>query len=144
LNHAKVKHLTFIFIPSTKKRDVTKCTINCRIAPLLRANKILMRSIPKTWIAHRTWNAKWTSRIKKRAWDKGGNSKCNWIKRAQGSNTKMSYCFIDYTKDFDSVQFKKNVEQYKKCGNNRAFDSVNMRPTDRVRSQLQVDYVTTE
>jgi len=36
------------------------------------------------------------------------------------------------------------VEQQKKCGNNQAFDSVNTRPTDRVRSQAQVAYGTTE
>jgi len=36
------------------------------------------------------------------------------------------------------------VEQQKKCGNNQAFDSVNTRPTARVRSQVQVVYGTTE
>jgi len=36
------------------------------------------------------------------------------------------------------------VEQQKKCGNNQAFDSVNTRPTDRVRSQVPVAYGTTE
>jgi len=36
------------------------------------------------------------------------------------------------------------VEQNKKCGNTQAFDSVNMRPTHRVRSQVQVAYSTTE
>jgi hypothetical protein len=35
------------------------------------------------------------------------------------------------------------MEQHK-CGNNRAFDSVNTRPPHRVRSQVQVDYSTTE
>jgi hypothetical protein len=36
------------------------------------------------------------------------------------------------------------VEQQKKCGNNQTFDTVNTRPTDRVRSQVQVAYGTTE
>jgi hypothetical protein len=42
LNHGQVKHLTSIFIPSHKKRDVTKGTNNCTIA-----NKILLRIIQK-------------------------------------------------------------------------------------------------
>jgi len=37
-----------------------------------------------------------------------------------------------------------NVEQHKKYGNNQAIDSVNMRPTHRVRSCVQVGYGTTE
>jgi len=36
------------------------------------------------------------------------------------------------------------VEQHEKCGNTQAFGSVNMRPTYRVRSQVQVDQWTTE
>jgi hypothetical protein len=36
------------------------------------------------------------------------------------------------------------VEQHKKCGNAQAFEIVNTRPTHRVRSQVQVDYSTTE
>jgi hypothetical protein len=36
------------------------------------------------------------------------------------------------------------VELQKKCGNNQSFDSVNTRPTYRVRSQVQIDYGTTE
>jgi len=36
-----------------------------------------------------------------------------------------------------------NVEEHMNCGNDKAFESVNMRPTYRVRSQVQVDYRTT-
>jgi len=36
------------------------------------------------------------------------------------------------------------VEQHKKCGNNQTFNSVNMRPTQRVRSQVQFYQGTTE
>jgi len=44
LNHAQVKHLTSIFITSTKK-DVTNCTNNCAIALFPHANKIFLRII---------------------------------------------------------------------------------------------------
>ena len=53
---------------------------------------------------------------------------------AQGSTTKMSICFTDYTKKFKCAALK-NVEHHKKYGNNQAFDGVYMRPTYRVRSK---------
>ena len=59
--------------------------------------------------------------------------------RAQGSTTKMSNCFIDCTKGFDSSAASENVEQHKKCGNSQAFDSVNTKPAYRVRSQVQFE-----
>ena len=36
------------------------------------------------------------------------------------------------------------MEQHEKWGNSQAIDSVNMRPTHRVQSLVQVDYGTTE
>jgi hypothetical protein len=42
LNHRQVKHLTSIFVPSTKK-DVTQCTNNCTILLFPHTNKILLR-----------------------------------------------------------------------------------------------------
>ena len=36
------------------------------------------------------------------------------------------------------------MEQRKKRGNNQAFDSVNMSPTHRIRSQIKFDYGTRE
>jgi hypothetical protein len=62
--------------------------------------------------------------------------------RAQVNTIKMPICFIDYTKDFECAA-SENEEQHKKCGNNEAFDSVDTRPTHRVRSQVQVDQGTT-
>ena len=34
----------------------------------------------------------------------------------QGSTTKISYCFIDYTKDFDSVQHLKMWKRIRSVG----------------------------
>jgi len=42
LNHGQVKHLTSIFVPSPKKRDVTSAQTT---APLPHANKIFLRII---------------------------------------------------------------------------------------------------
>jgi len=47
LNHGQVKHLMYIFVPSPKKGDVTKCTNSCTIALSPDANKILLRIIQK-------------------------------------------------------------------------------------------------
>jgi len=47
LSHGQVKHLMYIFVPSPKKGDVTKCTNNCTIALFPDANKILLRIIQK-------------------------------------------------------------------------------------------------
>jgi hypothetical protein len=47
LNHGQVKHLTSIFIPSTKKGDFIKGSNNCTIALFRHANKILLRIIQK-------------------------------------------------------------------------------------------------
>jgi hypothetical protein len=63
--------------------------------------------------------------------------------RAQGSNIKMSKSFIDYTKDFECAA-SENEEERKKCGNNQAFDTVDTRPTHRVRSQMQFHQGTTD
>jgi hypothetical protein len=43
LNHGQVKHLTSIFIPSTMKRDVTKCMNNYTTALFPHVNKIPLR-----------------------------------------------------------------------------------------------------
>jgi hypothetical protein len=47
LNHGQVKHITPIFISSTKKGDFTKCTNNCNTALYPHANKILLCIIKK-------------------------------------------------------------------------------------------------
>jgi hypothetical protein len=52
LNYGQVKHLTSIFIPSTKKLDVTKCTHNCTIALFPHANNTLLRIIQKQLESH--------------------------------------------------------------------------------------------
>ena len=74
--------------------------------------------------------------------DQIANVSVSWT--TQGSTTKMSICFIDYTKDFDSVQHLKMWNSKRTEGITQAFDSVNTRPTERVRSQVQVAYGTTE
>jgi len=61
LSHGQVKHLMYIFVPSPKKGDVTKCTNNCTIALFPDANKILLRIIQKrlqmyTQNTGRQWN----------------------------------------------------------------------------------------
>ena len=42
---------------------------------------------------------------------------------------KMSHCFIDYTKNFNTVQHLDMLKQHSKYGNTKALDSVNMRHT---------------
>jgi hypothetical protein len=106
LNHRQVKHLTSIFIPSTKKAYVTKCTNNCTIALLPHANKILLRIIQiqlESYIGCETPMEE--AGLRKvcgvREQVQVASVSESWT--AQGSTTKMSNCFIDYTKDFDSV-----------------------------------------
>jgi len=105
LNHGQLKHLTSIFIPSPKKGDVTKCTNNCTIALFPHANKILLRIIKKqlvSYIGHET-------PMEQAGLSKGYRTRdqitnVNESRTVQGSTTKRSICFLDYTKVFDSVQ----------------------------------------
>jgi hypothetical protein len=97
-----------IFIPSPKKADVTKCTNNCTIALFTHANKILLRIIQKQlelYIGYKMPMEQAGLRKGHGARDQITNVSESWTE--QESTTKMSNCFIDYTKDFDSVQHLK-------------------------------------
>jgi hypothetical protein len=138
LNHGQVKHLTSIFIPSPKTADVTKCTNSCTIALFPHANKILLRIIkeqPESYIGYETAMEQAGLRKRHRAREQITSVSESWT--VQGSTTKMSNCFIDFKKDFESMQHLKMWNSIR-CGNNQAFDSVNARPTHRVRSQVHV------
>ena len=57
LNYGQVKQLTYIFIHSPKKGNVTKCTNNCTIALNPYANKIILSTNKKkfqSYIGHET------------------------------------------------------------------------------------------
>jgi hypothetical protein len=117
LNHGQVKHLMSIFIPSTKKGDVTECTNSRIIAPLAHANKILPRIIQKqieTYIGYET-------PMKQAGLRKGCGSReqiasvsVSWT--VPGSTTKMSNCLIDYTKDFHREQHLKMWKSIRNVG----------------------------
>ena len=107
LNHGQVKHPTSISVPSPKK-DVTKCTNNCTIALCPHVNMILLRSIQKqleTYIRYETLMKQAGLRNGHGTREQIANVSESWT--AQGSTTKMSHCFINYTNDFDSVQHLK-------------------------------------
>jgi hypothetical protein len=99
LNHRQVKHLTSIFIPSPKKGVFTKCTHNCTIALFPHANKILLKIIQKQLEIYMGYEMPMEqARLRKghRAREQIANVTESWT--AQGSTTKMSNCFLDYTK----------------------------------------------
>ena len=78
LNHGQVEHLLSIFVPSPKKRDVTKCTNNCTIALFPHANKIPLRIIKKQLDSYKRYEtpmeqAGLRKGIKISAWDEGPN-----------------------------------------------------------------------
>jgi hypothetical protein len=105
LNHGQVKHPISIFTPSPKKGDVTKCT-NCIIALFPHANKILLSFIKKQlemYKGHEMPMEQAGLRKGHGAREQISNVSKSWT--VQGSTTKMSICFIDYTQDFDSVQY---------------------------------------
>jgi hypothetical protein len=105
MNHGQVKYLMSIFTPSPQKGDVTKHTNNCTIALFPHANKILLRFIQKQLesdIGCETPMEQAGLRKGCEAREQIANVSITWT--VQGSTTKMSICFIEYTKDFDSVQ----------------------------------------
>jgi len=113
LTHGQVKYLTSIFIlmsifiPSPKK-DVTKCTNNCTIPLFPQANKILPRIIKKQLESHIGYETPMEQAGLKEgrgAREQIANVSESWT--GQGSTTRMSNCFINYTKDCDSVQHLK-------------------------------------
>ena len=116
LNHGQVKHLTSIFIPSPKK-DVTKFTNNCTIALFPHENKILLRIIQKqleSCTEHETPIEPLGLRKGLGAREQIASVRESWTE--QGSTTKMSNCFIDHTKDFDSVQHLKMWNSIRSVG----------------------------
>jgi len=107
LSYGQVKRLTSSFRPSPKKGDVTKCITNCTIALFPHANKILLRIIqkqlesyiqPVSHIGHETPMEQTGLRKGHGTREQRAIVSESWT--AQGSTTKMSNCFIDYTKDF--------------------------------------------
>jgi hypothetical protein len=105
LNHGHVKYLTSIFVRSPKKGDVTKCTNNCTLPLFPHANKILPRIIQKqleSYIWYETPIEQAGLKEGRGAREQIANVSDSW--RAEGSTTTISNCFIDYTKDCDSVQ----------------------------------------
>ena len=108
LNHGKVKQLMCIFIHSTNKGDGTKGTKNCTVALFPHANKILLRIIKKqleSYIGYETPMEQAELRKGCGARKQIASVSESWT--AQGSTTKISNCFIDYTKFFDSVKHLK-------------------------------------
>jgi hypothetical protein len=106
-----------IFVPLPKKGDVTKCTHNCTIALFPDANKILLRIIKKqleSYTGHETLMDQAGLRKGCGAGDQIANVSESWA--AQESTTKMSICFIDFTKDFDSVQHLKMWNSIRSVG----------------------------
>jgi len=103
LNHGELKHVTSIFIPYP-----TECTNNCTTALFPQANKILLRIIQKQlvfYIGHET-------PMEQAGLIKGYGTReqitnVSKSRTAQGSTTKRSICFLDYTKVFDSAQHLK-------------------------------------
>jgi hypothetical protein len=90
LNHGQVKHLTYIFIPSPKKGDVTKCTNNCTIALFPHAIKILLRIIRKqleSYIGYETPMEQAGVREGRGAREQIASVSESWT--AQGSTTEM-------------------------------------------------------
>jgi hypothetical protein len=117
LNHGQVKHLTSIFISSPKKGDVTKCTNSCTTALFPHANKILVRIIQtqlESYIGYETAVEHAGLRDGRGAREQIAGVSESWT--AQGSTTKLSNCFIDYTKDFDSVQHLKMWNSIRSVG----------------------------
>jgi hypothetical protein len=104
------------FISSPKKRDVTYCTNNCTIALFPHANKILLRIIQKQLELY-VGNELPTEQAGLRKWHGARDQIANvLIMDRAGSTTKMSNCFIDYTKDFDSVQHLKMWNSIRSVG----------------------------
>jgi hypothetical protein len=68
-----------------------------------------------------------------RARDQIANVSESWT--AQGSTTKMSNCFKNYTKDFDSVQHLKMWNSIRSMGITKHL-TVLIRDLHRVRSQV--------
>ena len=105
LNHGQVKHLTSIYVPTPKKGDVTNCTRNCTIALFSDANKILLRIIKKQLETYREYETPMEQAgLRKGHGAREQIASVSELWAAQGSTTKMLICFIDQTKDFDSVQ----------------------------------------
>ena len=117
LNHGQVKHLMSISIPTPKKGDVTTCTNNCTIALFPQANKIILRIILKqleSYIGYETPMEQAGLKKECGARDQIANVSESWT--GQGSTTRMSNCFIYYTKDFDSVQHLKMWNSMRSVG----------------------------
>ena len=108
MNHGQVKHLKSIFIPSTRKGDVTKGTKNCTIAIFPHVNKILLTIVQKQLESYNGYETRMEQAgLRKGRGAREDTASVNESWTAQGSTTKMSNCFIDYPKDFDSVQHLK-------------------------------------
>jgi len=96
LSHGQVKHLMYIFVPSPKKGDVTKCTNNCTIALFPDTNKILLRIIKKQLETY----MKYETPMEEAGLSKGHGAReqiasVSELWTVQGRTTKMSNCFID-------------------------------------------------
>jgi hypothetical protein len=106
LSHGQVNILTPIFVPSTKKQDVTKCTNKCTIVLFSHTNKILLRISQKDldlYIGHDT--SKEQEGLNK---GRGTREQITIVSeswRAQRA-PKKSICFRLH-KDFDSVHYFK-------------------------------------
>jgi hypothetical protein len=91
------------------------CTHKCAISLFHQQNRIILRIIKKellSYIGHKT--PVQPTRKRHGARDQIPSVSESW--RAQGSTTKMSVCFIDYTKDFDSVQHLKMWNSIRSVG----------------------------
>jgi hypothetical protein len=99
-NHGQVKHLTTIFIPSPKKRDVTECT-NCTIALFPHAYNIILRIIQKQldqYKGHETPMERAGLRKGRGTREQIANVSDSW--RVRGSTTKNVSLFYRLYKGF--------------------------------------------
>ena len=107
-----------VFIPIPKKGNAKECSNYCTIALLSHASKIMLKILQAMlhqYMSHKLpdaqagfWKVRGTT-------DQMAN--ISWIiNKQRSSRKKICFCFIDYSKDVDCVDYNKHWEILKEMG----------------------------
>ena len=96
-----------VFIPTPKKGNVKECSNYCTIALISHASKVMLKILQarlQQYMNHELPDVQADFRKSRGTRDQIANI-CWTIKKAREFQKNIDFCFIDYGKAFDRVQF---------------------------------------
>ena len=110
-----------VFIPVPKKSNAKECSNYCTIALISHASRVMLKILQARLQQYMNCELPDVQAgFRKGRGTRDQIANIRWIiQKARESQKNIYFCFIDYAKAFDSVDYKKTVENSSRDGNTR-------------------------